>query len=178
MFHGSQESVVSWDAGLRMDGLPALDLRDVVIKVLHSSKSTESPTQQAQENLLCKYSNMPQNTNHKWFGELRFHSAEHPHRGQAHTHVRIRRQDDRRRTNRTHRVGVTGNQFFVISATCPFAVLFDCHGPFPFSCELHFVLITVWLKANQSVCTHEMSLVRLVTGKDFIETILVVIISS
>ena len=40
-----------------------------------------------------------------WFGELPFHDAEHHHRGQVHKHVRKRRQDDRRRTNRTHRVG-------------------------------------------------------------------------
>ena len=33
------------------------------------------------------------------------------------------------------------------------------------SCVLHFVLITVWLKANQSVCTHEMSFVCGVTEK-------------
>ena len=36
---------------------------------------------------------------HNWFGELQFYNAEH------HQHVRMRRQDDRRRTNRTHRVG-------------------------------------------------------------------------
>ena len=38
--------------------------------------------------------------------ELQIHDAEHHHRGQAHTHVRKRRQNDRRRTDRTHRVGV------------------------------------------------------------------------
>ena len=38
--------------------------------------------------------------------------------------------------------------------------------------------MSVWLKANQSVCTHEMSLVCLVTEEDSIETIFVVIISS
>ena len=42
--HSSTESeVISLDAGLRMDGLPALDLWDVVMEVLRSSKSTESP---------------------------------------------------------------------------------------------------------------------------------------
>ena len=39
--HSSTESeIISLDAGLRTDGLLALDLRDVVIEVLHSSKNT------------------------------------------------------------------------------------------------------------------------------------------
>ena len=39
--HSSTESeVISLDAGLRMDGILALDLWDVVIEVLHSSKNT------------------------------------------------------------------------------------------------------------------------------------------
>ena len=50
--HSSTESEnISLDAGLRMDGLPALDLWDVMIEVLHSLKNTRSPTQQAQGNL-------------------------------------------------------------------------------------------------------------------------------
>ena len=50
--HSSTKSeVISSDAGLRMDGLPALDLWDVVIFVLRSSKNTKSPTKQAQGNL-------------------------------------------------------------------------------------------------------------------------------
>ena len=40
------------DAGLRIEGLPALDLWDVVIELLHSSKNTETPTQQAAGNRL------------------------------------------------------------------------------------------------------------------------------
>ena len=49
--HSSRESeIVSLDAGLRMDGRPALDGRDVVIEVLRSSKSTESPTHGAAAN--------------------------------------------------------------------------------------------------------------------------------
>ena len=44
MSHSSIESeIISLDAGLGMDGLPALDFWDVVIDVLRSSKSTESP---------------------------------------------------------------------------------------------------------------------------------------
>ena len=38
------------DAGLRLDGLPALDLWDAVIEVLHLSKNTDPPTQQAAGN--------------------------------------------------------------------------------------------------------------------------------
>ena len=41
--HRSTESeVISLDAGLRMDGLPALDLWDIVIEVLHSTKRQNS----------------------------------------------------------------------------------------------------------------------------------------
>ena len=41
--HSSTESeIVSLDAGLRMDGIPVLDLWDVVIEVLHSSKNTHT----------------------------------------------------------------------------------------------------------------------------------------
>ena len=40
----------SLDAGLCMDGLPALDYWDVVIEVLRSSKSTESPAHGAAGN--------------------------------------------------------------------------------------------------------------------------------
>ena len=50
-------------------------------------------------------SNMPQDTRITiGLGQLPFHDANHHHRGQLHKHVRKRRRDDRRRTNRTHRV--------------------------------------------------------------------------
>ena len=46
--HRSTESeIISLDDGSRMDGLLALDLWDVVVEVLRSSKSTESPTHEA-----------------------------------------------------------------------------------------------------------------------------------
>ena len=49
--HSSTESeIISLDAGLRMDGLPALDLWNVVIEVSRSSKSTESPNHGAARN--------------------------------------------------------------------------------------------------------------------------------
>ena len=44
--HSSTESeIISLDAGLRMDGLPALDLWDIVIEVLNSTNSTVQPNQ-------------------------------------------------------------------------------------------------------------------------------------
>ena len=42
----------------------------------------------------------------------------------------------------------------------------------------HIVLITVWLKANQSVALHMTSFVCLVAKRDLAETIFVVIIST
>ena len=42
--HSSTESeIISWDAGLRMDGLLAIDLWDTVIKVLRSTSNTVQP---------------------------------------------------------------------------------------------------------------------------------------
>ena len=49
--HSSTASeIISLDAGLRKDGLPALDLRDVVIEVLHSTNNTERPIRLAPGN--------------------------------------------------------------------------------------------------------------------------------
>ena len=46
--HSSTESeIISLGAGLRMDGLLALDLLDVMIEVLRSSNSTKTPTNPA-----------------------------------------------------------------------------------------------------------------------------------
>ena len=65
--------------------------------------------------------------------------------------------------------GMTDNQ---LSSFLPLVLLLSCsdvsdrHSPFPL-CVLHLVLMSVWLKANQSVCTHEMSSVCLVTEKGF-----------
>ena len=42
--HSSTESdIISLDAGLRMDGLPALDLWDIVIDVLRSTNNNVQP---------------------------------------------------------------------------------------------------------------------------------------
>ena len=51
----------------------------------------------------------------------------------------------------------------------------DCRARFQ-SLVWHFVLMPVWLKANRSVCTHEVSLVCLVTKKELTETVLPIII--
>ena len=49
--HSSTESeIISLDAGLRMAGLLAIDLWDVVIEVLRSSNKTKTPTQPAAGN--------------------------------------------------------------------------------------------------------------------------------
>ena len=59
--HSSEESdVISLDAGLRMDGIPALVLWDVVIEVSRSSKSTESPTHRAAGNYSRKHKSILQ----------------------------------------------------------------------------------------------------------------------
>ena len=44
--------IISLDAGLRMDGIPALDLWDVMIEVLHSSINKKSSTHGAAGNRL------------------------------------------------------------------------------------------------------------------------------
>ena len=52
--HSSTESeIISLDAGLRMDGIPALDLWDLGMKVLHfSSNNQRNPKRMCRENLL------------------------------------------------------------------------------------------------------------------------------
>ena len=58
--HSSTESeIISFDAGLRIDGLPALEFWDVVIEVLRSSKSTESPTRGAAANCTRNHKSKP-----------------------------------------------------------------------------------------------------------------------
>ena len=42
-YRSPESEIVSPDAGLRMDGLPALDLWDIVIEVLHSTNNTVQP---------------------------------------------------------------------------------------------------------------------------------------
>ena len=48
--HSSTESeIISLDAGLRMDGLPALDMWDLVIEVLRTTHGIPKPTQASTE---------------------------------------------------------------------------------------------------------------------------------
>ena len=48
--HSSREAeLISLDAGLRMDGIPALDLWDLVIEVFHSSTNQTNKTKDARE---------------------------------------------------------------------------------------------------------------------------------
>ena len=58
--HSSTESeIISLDAGLRMDGLPALDLWNVVTEVLCSSNSTKTPTNTAAGNCSRNHNSKP-----------------------------------------------------------------------------------------------------------------------
>ena len=53
--HSSTESeIISLDAGLRLDGIPALDLRDVVIEVLRSSNSNKKTNQHRSRKLFAR----------------------------------------------------------------------------------------------------------------------------
>ena len=60
----------------------------------------------------------------------------------------------------------------IFSSFLPLVLLYsgfpvsDCHSPFSFICTA-FCVDACWLKANQSVCTHEMSFVCCVTEKGF-----------
>ena len=61
--HSSTESeIISMDAGLRMDGLTALGLWDVVIEVLRSSNSTKPPTNPAAGNCSRHHHSKPKQT--------------------------------------------------------------------------------------------------------------------
>ena len=51
--------IISLDAGLRMDGLLALDLWDVVLEVVRSSKSTKTPTNTAAGNCSRNHKSKP-----------------------------------------------------------------------------------------------------------------------
>ena len=69
--HNSTEfRIISLDAGLRIDGLPALDLWDVVIEVLGSSKSTESPTHQAARNCSRNHKSKPKHKGNRDVDQL------------------------------------------------------------------------------------------------------------
>ena len=62
--------VISLDAGLRMDGLPVVDVWNVVIEVSHTPNNTESPTQQAQGNLLRNSNSKPKRRGNRDVDEL------------------------------------------------------------------------------------------------------------
>ena len=51
-YRSTESEIISLDAGLRMDGLPAIDLWDVAIEVSHSSNNvppTENPKTNPEE---------------------------------------------------------------------------------------------------------------------------------
>ena len=49
-YSSTESEIISLDAGLRMDGIPALELWDVVIEVSHSSNCKKSASQDASGN--------------------------------------------------------------------------------------------------------------------------------
>ena len=51
----SESEIISLDAGLRMDGLPAFDLWDVVNRVLRSTKNTKRPIKLAPSKETCAW---------------------------------------------------------------------------------------------------------------------------
>ena len=62
--HSSTESeIISLDAGLRMDGLPALDLWDLVIEVLRTIHGIPKPTQACMREIDAKIQNTPKDHN-------------------------------------------------------------------------------------------------------------------
>ena len=69
--HSSTESeIISFDAGLRMDGLPALDLWDVVTEALLSFKSTQSPTHHAAGNFSRNHKSKPKQKGNRDVGSI------------------------------------------------------------------------------------------------------------
>ena len=62
--------IISLDAGLRNDGPPALDLWDVVIEVLRSSNSTESPTHGAAGNCSRSHRSKPKQNGNRDVDQL------------------------------------------------------------------------------------------------------------
>ena len=53
LLSSTESEIISLDAGLRMDGIPALDLWDVVIEVFHSSSNQfTKPEERVQGDLL------------------------------------------------------------------------------------------------------------------------------
>ena len=77
--HSSSESeIISLDAGLRMDGLPDLDLWDVVVEVLRSSNSTKPPTNPAAGNFPRNHKSNPrQKGNPKMLSDCRMRTTLH-----------------------------------------------------------------------------------------------------
>ena len=69
-YSSTESEIISLDAGLRMDGLPALDSGDVVIEVLRSSKSAESPTHGAAGNCSRNHKSKPKQKGNREVDQL------------------------------------------------------------------------------------------------------------
>ena len=72
--HSSTEyGVFSLDAGLRMDGIPAVDLWDLVIEVLHSSQNVPASGNRSRDEIQSKHTNTNTKTKrHREVDELSY----------------------------------------------------------------------------------------------------------
>ena len=120
--HSSTESeIISLDAGLRMDGLPALDLWDVVMEELRSSNSTKPPTNPAAGNCLRSQKSNPKTRGHRDVDQLSHvdHVTANAHSSQGESQLYIfesneavikmivnGRSPTMRHVSRTHRVAL------------------------------------------------------------------------
>ena len=90
--HSSTASeIISLDAGLRMDGSPALDFWDVVIEVLRSSKSTESLTHGAARNCSRHHKSKPKRKGNRDVDQLSHvdHGTTNAHSSQGESQMNI-----------------------------------------------------------------------------------------
>ena len=76
--HSSTDSeIISLDAGLHMDGIPALDLWDLVIEVLHSSfNQTRKPKETVQGDLLRNKPSSKKHTNSQTKTQVQYNDLE------------------------------------------------------------------------------------------------------
>ena len=90
--HGSTESeIISLDAGIRMDGLLALDYWDVVIELLRSSNSTKTPTNPAAGNCSRNHKSNPKQKGNRDVEQLSnvdyVHTNTHSSQGESQLYI-------------------------------------------------------------------------------------------
>ena len=107
--HSSTDSeMISLDAGLRVDGILALDLWDVVTEVSRSSKSTESSTHQAAGTCSRNNKSNPKQKGHRDVDQLSHvdYFATPAHSSQGESQFTWSRSPTMRHVSRTHRVAL------------------------------------------------------------------------